>query len=196
MTAIFITSPFRFSVTTIRTGLPLCRNLSRPDEQVAHPLPVANDRRPAGRWLRNAFALAGGYAVQVHGVLERPSEDIDLFTSSVRDDFSEGVAKICDAYIEQSAQSSTSTTSQGARCKPSSPEPKSATLTGRPSGQRVMWQGDRAGGRDAVVRQHRSRNGSPLPLIAARLHGAARPRAAQESRTFRTDRLADREPLT
>lgn len=33
-------------------------------------------------------------------MLERPSEDIDLFTSSVRDDFSEGVAKICDAYIE------------------------------------------------------------------------------------------------
>ncbi|WP_030509670.1 nucleotidyl transferase AbiEii/AbiGii toxin family protein [Microbispora rosea] len=48
----------------------------------------------------HGFALAGGYAVQAHGVLERPSEDIDLFTSSVRDDFSEGVAKICDAYIK------------------------------------------------------------------------------------------------
>jgi hypothetical protein len=61
-------------------------------------------RRLAGIALAAAadhgFALAGGYAVQAHGVLERPSEDIDLFTSSVRDDFSEGVAKICDAYIE------------------------------------------------------------------------------------------------
>ncbi|GGO05880.1 hypothetical protein GCM10010116_11540 [Microbispora rosea subsp. aerata] len=61
-------------------------------------------RRLAGIALTAAanhgFALAGGYAVQAHGVLTRPSEDIDLFTSSVRDDFSEGVAKICDAYIE------------------------------------------------------------------------------------------------
>ncbi|WP_208758907.1 nucleotidyl transferase AbiEii/AbiGii toxin family protein [Microbispora triticiradicis] len=61
-------------------------------------------RRLAGIALAAAadygFALAGGYAVQAHGVLERPSEDIDLFTSSVRDDFSEGVAKICDAYVE------------------------------------------------------------------------------------------------
>ncbi|MEU8192671.1 nucleotidyl transferase AbiEii/AbiGii toxin family protein [Microbispora amethystogenes] len=61
-------------------------------------------RRLAGIALTAAtdhgFALAGGYAVQAHGVLERPSEDIDLFTSSVRDDFSEGVAKICDAYLE------------------------------------------------------------------------------------------------
>lgn len=29
---------------------------------------------------RYGFALAGGYAVQVHGIVERPSEDIDLFT--------------------------------------------------------------------------------------------------------------------
>ncbi|GIH69370.1 nucleotidyl transferase AbiEii/AbiGii toxin family protein [Sphaerimonospora thailandensis] len=48
----------------------------------------------------HGFALAGGYAVQAHGVLQRPSEDIDLFTSSVRDDFTEGVAKISNAYIE------------------------------------------------------------------------------------------------
>jgi hypothetical protein len=27
------------------------------------------------------FALAGGYAVQAHGLLERPSEDVDLFTT-------------------------------------------------------------------------------------------------------------------
>ncbi|MFD1537502.1 nucleotidyl transferase AbiEii/AbiGii toxin family protein [Nonomuraea guangzhouensis] len=48
----------------------------------------------------HGFALAGGYAVQAHGVLQRPSEDIDLFTSSVRDDFSVGVAKICTSYAE------------------------------------------------------------------------------------------------
>ena len=27
------------------------------------------------------FALAGGYAVQAHGFLHRPSEDVDLFTA-------------------------------------------------------------------------------------------------------------------
>jgi hypothetical protein len=27
---------------------------------------------------RYGFALAGGYAVQAHGILDRPSEDIDL----------------------------------------------------------------------------------------------------------------------
>ncbi|MDH6462936.1 hypothetical protein M2302_003121 [Micromonospora sp. A200] len=30
---------------------------------------------------RYGFALAGGYAVQAHGILDRPSEDIDLFTA-------------------------------------------------------------------------------------------------------------------
>lgn len=34
--------------------------------------------RVAGRY---GFALAGGYAVQAHGILERPSEDVDLFTA-------------------------------------------------------------------------------------------------------------------
>ncbi|WP_433374403.1 nucleotidyl transferase AbiEii/AbiGii toxin family protein [Streptosporangium sp. CA-115845] len=48
----------------------------------------------------HGFALAGGYAVQAHGVLQRPSEDIDLFTSSVRDDFADGVTKVCNAYAE------------------------------------------------------------------------------------------------
>lgn len=28
------------------------------------------------------FALAGGYAVQAAGLLQRPSEDVDLFTHS------------------------------------------------------------------------------------------------------------------
>ncbi|MFC4005611.1 nucleotidyl transferase AbiEii/AbiGii toxin family protein [Nonomuraea purpurea] len=49
----------------------------------------------------HGFALAGGYAVQAYGVLQRPSEDIDLFTSSLRDDFAEGVGKICAAYAAQ-----------------------------------------------------------------------------------------------
>ncbi|WP_197038620.1 nucleotidyl transferase AbiEii/AbiGii toxin family protein [Herbidospora cretacea] len=46
----------------------------------------------------HGFALAGGYAVQAHGLLQRPSEDIDLFTSSIRKDFAEGVGKIRGAY--------------------------------------------------------------------------------------------------
>jgi hypothetical protein len=34
------------------------------------------------------FALAGGYAVQAAGLLERPSEDVDLFTAwNRRDEF-------------------------------------------------------------------------------------------------------------
>ncbi|MGW6503739.1 nucleotidyl transferase AbiEii/AbiGii toxin family protein [Nonomuraea angiospora] len=62
-------------------------------------------RRLAGIALAAAadhgFALAGGYAVQAYGVLQRPSEDIDLFTSSLRDDFAEGVRKVREAYIVQ-----------------------------------------------------------------------------------------------
>jgi Nucleotidyl transferase AbiEii toxin, Type IV TA system len=44
------------------------------------------------------FALAGGYAVQAHGFLTRPSEDVDLFTSAERTDFGDGVATIKSAY--------------------------------------------------------------------------------------------------
>jgi hypothetical protein len=44
------------------------------------------------------FALAGGYAVQAHGFLTRPSEDVDLFTSSERTDFRDGVTAIKSAY--------------------------------------------------------------------------------------------------
>jgi Nucleotidyl transferase AbiEii toxin, Type IV TA system len=46
------------------------------------------------------FALAGGYAVQAHGFLTRPSEDVDLFTSAERTDFRDGVATIKSAYEE------------------------------------------------------------------------------------------------
>jgi hypothetical protein len=35
---------------------------------------------------RYGFALAGGYAVQVHGIVERPSEDVDLFTDQPESD--------------------------------------------------------------------------------------------------------------
>jgi Nucleotidyl transferase AbiEii toxin, Type IV TA system len=37
------------------------------------------------RWLE-WFAMAGGYAVQVHGIVERPSEDVDLFTDQPEPD--------------------------------------------------------------------------------------------------------------
>lgn len=45
------------------------------------------------------FALAGGYAVQAAGLLQRPSEDIDLFTAwERRHEFEQAVAAIIDAY--------------------------------------------------------------------------------------------------
>jgi hypothetical protein len=52
--------------------------------------------RVAGRY---GFALAGGYAVQAHGLLERPSEDIDLFTAwERRDEFAAAVEAVVGAY--------------------------------------------------------------------------------------------------
>jgi hypothetical protein len=45
------------------------------------------------------FALAGGYAVQAHGFLDRPSEDIDLFTTmDAESRFPNAVADILEAY--------------------------------------------------------------------------------------------------
>src|SRR5690349_19240976 len=45
------------------------------------------------------FALAGGYAVQAHGILHRPSEDVDLFTAwDRRDDFGLAVDAVVDAF--------------------------------------------------------------------------------------------------
>jgi hypothetical protein len=45
------------------------------------------------------FALAGGYAVQAHGILQRPSEDVDLFTAwERREDFTEAVQAVATAY--------------------------------------------------------------------------------------------------
>lgn len=52
--------------------------------------------RAAGRY---GFALAGGYAVQAHGILARPSEDVDLFTAwERRDEFTIAVDAVVAAY--------------------------------------------------------------------------------------------------
>ena len=48
---------------------------------------------------RYGFALAGGYAVQAAGFLQRPSEDIDLFTAwERRGEFETAAGAIVDAY--------------------------------------------------------------------------------------------------
>lgn len=48
---------------------------------------------------RYGFALAGGYAVQAVGFLERPSEDVDLFTAwDRRQEFTAAVAAVVHAY--------------------------------------------------------------------------------------------------
>ncbi|WP_432978947.1 nucleotidyl transferase AbiEii/AbiGii toxin family protein [Dactylosporangium sp. CA-233914] len=50
---------------------------------------------------RFGFALAGGYAVQAAGLLERPSEDVDLFTSwDRRADFKTATEAVVGAYQE------------------------------------------------------------------------------------------------
>jgi hypothetical protein len=47
----------------------------------------------------HGFALAGGYAVQAHGIVERPSKDVDLFEDwTRRDEFDIALAKVIDAY--------------------------------------------------------------------------------------------------
>jgi hypothetical protein len=48
---------------------------------------------------RYGFALAGGYAVQAAGLVQRPSEDVDLFTAwERRGEFDVAVAAVVDAY--------------------------------------------------------------------------------------------------
>jgi hypothetical protein len=48
---------------------------------------------------RYGFALAGGYAVQAAGLLERPSEDVDLFTAwDRREEFTAAVNAVVQAY--------------------------------------------------------------------------------------------------
>lgn len=48
---------------------------------------------------RYGFALAGGYAVQMHGFVQRPSEDVDLFTvADAQGAFDEAVTAAVEAY--------------------------------------------------------------------------------------------------
>jgi hypothetical protein len=61
------------------------------------------DRRLAEIGLEAAqqygFALAGGGAVQAHGIIDRPSEDVDLFTAwERRDEFATAVDAVVQAY--------------------------------------------------------------------------------------------------
>jgi len=54
---------------------------------------------------RFGFALAGGYAVQEHGLIHRPSEDVDLFTGwDHRADFADAVQAVVSAYEGSSYQ--------------------------------------------------------------------------------------------
>lgn len=51
------------------------------------------------------FALAGGYAVQAHGFLDRPSADVDLFAEvSAQADFSRAVDAVIAAYQRDGLQ--------------------------------------------------------------------------------------------
>ncbi len=48
------------------------------------------------------FALAGGYALQAHQLVDRLSEDVDMFTNNQEPErFTEAVAALADAYRQQ-----------------------------------------------------------------------------------------------
>lgn len=52
-----------------------------------------------GRLSDYGFVLAGGYALQAHGLVERMSEDVDLFTDRWDvQDFAQAVRSVCDVY--------------------------------------------------------------------------------------------------
>ena len=54
------------------------------------------------------FCLAGGYAVQAHGMVERCSKDVDLFTSTAAGDhFSDAVTAVITAYRDDGLEVST-----------------------------------------------------------------------------------------
>jgi len=60
------------------------------------------------------FCLAGGYAVQAHGFLDRPSEDVDLFTTSAAEDhFPAALTAVIDAYETDGLNVSTTAESPG-----------------------------------------------------------------------------------
>jgi hypothetical protein len=51
------------------------------------------------------FALAGGYAIQANGILNRPSEDVDLFMAwNRRGDFDGAVTAVVNAYTTDGLQ--------------------------------------------------------------------------------------------
>jgi len=60
--------------------------------------------RSASAWPSSAavgkygFCLAGGYAVQAHGFVDRPSEDVDLFTTAAERHSPTAVAAVIQAY--------------------------------------------------------------------------------------------------
>ena len=65
------------------------------------------------------FCLAGGYAVQAHGFLDRPSEDVDLFTTSAAEEqFPDAVATVIAAYKGDGLD--VSVTISGHRLRPAS----------------------------------------------------------------------------
>jgi hypothetical protein len=69
---------------------------------------VTDANPPIHRWLariglqvggRYGFALAGGHAIAAHGILQRPSEDVDLFADwQCRADFPTAVDAVIAAY--------------------------------------------------------------------------------------------------
>lgn len=68
------------------------------------------------------FALAGGYAVQAHGFLDRPSADVDIFTTSrAEKDFPAAVdvvlAALCGDGWSRKPRSGTRP-SPASRCQP------------------------------------------------------------------------------
>jgi hypothetical protein len=51
------------------------------------------------------FALAGGYAVQAHGFLDRPSTDVDLFAAASADfDFADAVDTVIAVFEQDGAR--------------------------------------------------------------------------------------------
>jgi hypothetical protein len=70
------------------------------------------------------FCLAGGYAVQEHGFLDRPSEDVDLFTTATAEDrFAEALTAVIDAFEGDGLDVSTTVAGSGfARLQVADPE--------------------------------------------------------------------------
>jgi hypothetical protein len=67
----------------------------------------------------DGFALAGGYAVQAHGFLNRMSSDVDLFAEASGEfDFSAAVDAVISAYRRDGVGGS----GRSAHCAPRAPE--------------------------------------------------------------------------